>query len=1379
MSENKTKPSRPTRAAPAKAKQGSIYGDVPSRDVTLQIKSPGNFEIDVFAKFAQLIMYGIATLAIWGGIFSIAFAENATNQNFLVLGVGGILSAGMALALVEMQRRKGGDGLHAVHDYLLGISFFFAAIGVLWGTRYLMGVFASQGFEWLLEDGIPYADTGWSPSANGIYVQLIACTALVLFEYSYIKQLKGSTSFGWAIITFTPLALLIAGVGAWLSWSGDVVSWELGIAIVGFGILSMWLALESNNSLIFSIVAVVAGLIPLIYEVLNENAPADGVGGALSLLVFIVIGQGVLAADERVRKDLMQLTSLFLVGEVLLAILITRAGDLNLILGPIRESGLGDAATYINLESVLWITLLLAYFPAVHKQRIPWMPIGLAGSIWILTPGASLVAWGVTLIALPYMFIFAKATRSWVANATFVAVALSFFIQDSANIWNDGDYIVDEFKIMIVIGLVAIGEFSRNYGVLKNWAHFLGIGVIILSDSILINGGVLISWLLVLYIIGSSWRMLYKASITNEIKDRLEGSAALFVSLLLTIILTINDRLTLPLPENVSGLFDGLDPSVGLLAILIWGSTLRFRKTELDIGHLIHWCIDSGQKNVPTFDMKDGTWTVHGVSEEDNKHWINMGWGTIGRISLIGPLMLLSISISYGLFEQTSGNEIFWVSLMVIPIGILLWEILDREGVSSLERALASWIMVLIALPISEELNWLQGKYEDYADLTGNMIDLPKLGEVFLSNIIFDLLLILGPLIITIILIKKGFNHENRENINYNADKFAYLGLLVLALLDTSGGLALLLLYGVVIFNAVKYRHFFVLAVAPFTFIIAEDNMMGSTDLIGSVLNSINLSSYDLAELTILGMPRFSCIIIAITAAAILIRSMLDKRNSTAEELRELPTVAAAIWLGIGIWGILPETAWVLFTITIGITLQNIFTGRLFFIPYAPAAILFSLLTAFTLDVNFVDLSGGELLSYSLLGMGVFSLILHYLARTGLIYRWAEKGNDVEKAKGMEAIFGIPDLDSIKGREQLITNLQYWTVAGLLLSWDVLFGIGTICGAIWITWEVKKNGQKDLVLLMPILHAFALWNFIEQIDDTRWETIQNIVVGIILIGEGGIMTYVSSKSEIAWNWDNFEFDDEKSYFDWLDRMGMMSIFYIITGIIWIMDTADLDSLMWGIISIYLCTVAIQGFQEETDSGWRRSIGGFGSILSIFILSTTIDDPLYRSITWLGLGIVAFGFGMLYMQRFGEEAEVFVEENAGQVWKAKAATPVLKEEIPEAVIEEIVEEEIPEAVAEIVEEESQEDLQPLLKKEIEEAIAEESIPEPVTEEVVEDDVPEAVTDENNLIETNEGFFFKLSPDILNNIKDALKNTDHEGYKPVLEFDSSGQIVLNFE
>ena len=99
--------------------------------------------------------------------------------------------------------------------------------------------------------------------------------------------------------------------------------------------------------------------------------------------------------------------------------------------------------------------------------------------------------------------------------------------------------------------------------------------------------------------------------------------------------------------------------------------------------------------------------------------------------------------------------------------------------------------------------------------------------------------------------------------------------------------------------------------------------------------------------------------------------------------------------------------------------------------------------------------------------------------------------------------------------------------------------------------------------------------------------------------------------------------------------------------------------------------------------------------------------------FIALGIVAFGFGMLYMQRFGDQTKVFVEE--------------------------------------------------------------------VTEEeVVEEDIPEPVVKlEDNLVETNEGFFFRLSPDIINNIRISLKNTPHEGLKPILEFTPNGQIVLNFE
>ncbi|MED5271412.1 MAG: hypothetical protein VX613_00820, partial [Candidatus Thermoplasmatota archaeon] len=260
-------------------------------------------------------------------------------------------------------------------------------------------------------------------------------------------------------------------------------------------------------------------------------------------------------------------------------------------------------------------------------------------------------------------------------------------------------------------------------------------------------------------------------------------------------------------------------------------------------------------------------------------------------------------------------------------------------------------------------------------------------------------------------------------------------------------------------------------------------------------------------------------------------------------------------------------------------------------------------------------------------------------------------------------------------------------------------------------------------------------------------------------------TYISSKSELAWNWDGFEFEDEKTYFDWLDRLGIMSILFIISGIIWIMETANVESLTWGIISIYLATVAIQGFQEETDSGWRRSIGGFGSILSLFILSSTIENSLYQSLTWLALGIVAFGFGMMYMQRFGDQTDVFVEEDVAPIEE-------VDENIPEAVTE-VVEED----VAPIVEEDVEEEVAPVVEEDVEEEVS------PVVEEDVEEEVAPVVEEEvapiEDLIKTDEGFFFRLSPDILKNIRGALENTPHEGFKPILEFNADGQIVLNFE
>ena len=99
------------------------------------------------------------------------------------------------------------------------------------------------------------------------------------------------------------------------------------------------------------------------------------------------------------------------------------------------------------------------------------------------------------------------------------------------------------------------------------------------------------------------------------------------------------------------------------------------------------------------------------------------------------------------------------------------------------------------------ELNWLNTKYELYSEEYDTVVNLPKFGEIILSQLIFDILLILGPIILTVILMRRGLD---KENISYEADKWAFFGVLVLSLLDTSGGLAMLVLYSIVIFNSIR-----------------------------------------------------------------------------------------------------------------------------------------------------------------------------------------------------------------------------------------------------------------------------------------------------------------------------------------------------------------------------------------------------------------------------------------------------------------------------------------------------------------------------------------------------------------------------------------------
>ena len=187
MADAPSRPQRPTNARTLSQRAGNLSANAvaaPSVEMGV-IGTPANMVDNSLMKFAQLILFGVAMIGIWAGLLRIAFpgdGQETGQAEFLVLGFGGLFSGFLAIALVEFQRRKGGSELQNVHDYMLGVGFFFLAVGTLWGSRWLVGELALQDIKWFIPEGTDPSAEGWIPSANAIYVQMAATLSLALLK---------------------------------------------------------------------------------------------------------------------------------------------------------------------------------------------------------------------------------------------------------------------------------------------------------------------------------------------------------------------------------------------------------------------------------------------------------------------------------------------------------------------------------------------------------------------------------------------------------------------------------------------------------------------------------------------------------------------------------------------------------------------------------------------------------------------------------------------------------------------------------------------------------------------------------------------------------------------------------------------------------------------------------------------------------------------------------------------------------------------------------------------------------------------------------------------------------------------------------------------
>ncbi len=1291
-------------------------------------------------KLSQIVMMGIGFLSIWGGVFSVAFDEDATNQNFLVLFVGGLASFLVSIGLIELQSKKNGYRLKDIQNYFLGIAFFFSTVGVLWGTRFMMG-FATGTLEldWF---GLPenYTEVDWSPNANGIYAQTITCLLLTFGHFLLLKRYSGDTSFGWGVATYAPMAVLIAGVGPWIRWSNDVVSWELGVAIVLISFVSMEMALRSNRALNFVVVAVAACIVPIIYETLNSNAPDDGMGGALSLMVFIIAMQGYYASRQDLRKEVMERASAVLIGTVVVAIALARTEpDFNLILGPFRASDYPELAAYVNIPVALWVTVLLAYFPAVLQQRVPWMPVGLAVALAVLPPEASTVPWVLSMIVIPYMVFISKVARQWVINITILAFSGSYLLSDWAGIAADlsakETYGGTWLHILLPIFLVAVSEAGRRTAKLETSTSLAMLGSVVLSRAVL-DPEWFLPWLLVAYMAFMSYSIMLQYPSPN-MKQRKDITLALIFTSITVLLLAALDNLKLPPSSFFDGFVEmGLRPQFFVVSVVLYLLAAKAASKELDVGSIYAWLLQGNQDEL-IYNAETNAWEMRDSKGENFDHAVESAeLTTLARFSLLSSLVMFTFSIS-DVNASTWADQPALVLLMVIPVGMLIREVLAMDSISSATRATAVTLLVLIAAPLSFALG---------LEVWGTSADIRT------SNVMLDAILVSAPLIVNTAIARRGLD---KGEVDRMSDGVAYVMLIVLAMLDTSGGLLLIPILTLVTVRVIQYRYYLLLSFMPIVLLVLSDGWY-SHGLFSAFLESIpeNIRTY-LLDNHAGPFPAF----IGLTIGTQMLFGLSRLYTSKDEELESSFTMfIMALWLIVALFSSVPDGYWLPTLASVVLLPYFWYTNNSQTFPYMLGVLFVSLYIGFSLSETFQPITEADAIGWSGMLTGLTASGMALMHQRGVLFRTSPTTEE--------------DINLANSTASLSLQLG---ALGYVGGYSVFFGIGPVIGFVLLARSALMDGRPNSVIALPILLTFSVVNMLVQAeigtDDQR-----QTITGLTLAVQGILLTLLSAKDDMVYDYKALKWETDEAFFTYMDRLGFCGALYTIIGLFVTFDSVNLDSIAYLLTTVYLIVIGIQGFSDEADARWRRGVGGYGSILTAFLFANSLESDIYNAIGIVMTGMVALGFGFLFMQRMNEEDGIYeVGAPDGGVPTEDAGF----QETPAMLDLEIVDEE--EALDDMElkpalpnEEEEFEDLE-LELAELDEEENLETPAEPVAvAEKVEKNKPHS-----GLLDTGEGFALRLPREAVENILTSLESTPHEGYVPVVAFGPTGQIMLTFE
>ena len=586
--------------------------------------------------------------------------------------------------------------------------------------------------------------------------------------------------------------------------------------------------------------------------------------------------------------------------------------------------------------------------------------------------------------------------------------------------------------------------------------------------------------------------------------------------------------------------------------------------------------------------------------------------------------------------------------------------------------------------------------------------------------------------------------------------------LLVIGMLDQSGGLLFLTMYGLVTITAIQYRHHGVTLLAP----LATIQMYWTDDhgLAHAFLDSFFDSSGDITEIRILWFTRVTGMLVAAHMLMPLAWSVRDVQSDEYVD-NPFPWFLPMIWFLFAIWAVLPSASWLPLVACIFGIANAWVRGDINLIPLLSVGVIFSFMIGFSDGGYFT----GEIFGYSMLFSGAIIYVL-WLAETYGIMRM-----NVRDEERLEKLMPY----------SLDTQLRFLAISTLLLSFDVVNGLGMLAGSGWATYEAVQKGDKVSILFLPLIDGLTAANLIHQFE-VGTDSLRQFLIGGIFFVEGAVMIYLSSKTDRIYDSKIFTWKDDNEFFTFIEYMGFSGVVAALTGVIYAFGQ-DQTEIAFFLTAAILTALAITGFDEtQAQVRWRRGLGVFGSVLTMFSLYMHLDgsgDVLFRSLTLVLTGLLALGYGFMYMQRRSmfDVQDVVIPQVFGN-------TVVPQRPVPEAVVDE---EEDEDDMEEDVEEENDDIQEHEIKTEsmsVEEkgsTDAEEmellKLGQELEEELDEIVKPIGKATTNNIgyIETAEGFDVRLPKESIEQITRTIAMTPHEGFKPVVRVNMLGQIVLDFE